>query len=70
MDVVGDDDYSNSELICFEPLRLRDAAANFLAALQTVVAMEFDRDDESRNFDEERLRYFTSLIAQAEGRAA
>jgi hypothetical protein len=39
-------------------------------ALRTVVSMEYDRDEESRNFDSERLGYFASLIAEAEGRPA
>ena len=39
------------------------------AALKTVVEMEYDRDEESRNFDEERLQHFSSLIAQATGTA-
>jgi hypothetical protein len=41
-----------------------------LAALRIVVHAEYDRDEESRNFDEERLHSFASLIAQAEGRTA
>jgi hypothetical protein len=41
-----------------------------VGALRTVVEMELDRDEESRNFDEERLEYFSSLITQAEGRPA
>ena len=70
VDIVGDEDFANSELIAFEPKRLVDVALQLLAALRTVVEMEYDRDEESRNFDEERLQYFTSLIAQAEGRQA
>lgn len=45
-------------------------APELLAALKTVVEMEYDRDEESRNFDKERLQYFASLIAKAEWRAA
>jgi hypothetical protein len=70
VDIVGDEDFANSELIAFEPKRLVDVALQLLAALRTVVEMENDRDEASRNFDEERLQYFTSLIAQAEGRQA
>jgi hypothetical protein len=70
VDIVGDEDFANSQLIDFEPKRLTDVAQRLLAALRTVVEMEHDRDEESRNFDEDRLRYFTSLIAQAEGRPA
>jgi len=70
VDIVGDEDFANSELIDFEPKRLIDVALQLLAALRTVVEMECDRDEESRNFDEDRLQYFRSLIAQAEGRPA
>lgn len=42
--------------------------AELLQALRTVVEMEYDRDPESRNFDDERLEHFASLIAKAEGR--
>ena len=69
-DIVGNEDFANSELIAFEPKRLVDVAIQLLAAIRTVVEMEYDRNEESRNFDEERLQYFTTLIAQAEGRQA
>jgi hypothetical protein len=45
-------------------------APELLAALKTVVETEYARNEESRNFDEERLQEFVALIAQAEGRAA
>lgn len=51
-------------------MQVMAAAPKLLAALKTVVDMENDRDEESRNFDEERLQYFASLIAEATGRAA
>jgi hypothetical protein len=70
IDVVGDDDFVNSELIDFEPQRHLKVAPDLITALRTVIAMEYDRDEESRNFDEDRLRYFSSLIAKVEGRAA
>ena len=70
VDIVGEEDFANSELIAFEPKRLVDVALKLLAALRTVVDLESDRDEESRNFEEERLQYFASLIAQADGRAA
>jgi hypothetical protein len=70
VDVAGDEQYHHSRFIDFEPQRLLDAAPHLLDALRTVVAMEYDRDAESRNFDDERLAYFSTLIAKAEGRAA
>ena len=51
-----------------DPL-LCDAAPKLLDALTTVLEMEYDRDPESRNFADERLEYFASLIAQARGLA-
>ena len=51
-------------------LRVMHAGPKLLEALRTVVEMEFDRDPESRNFDDERLECFASLVAEAEGRAA
>lgn len=66
VDVVGDRDFSRSALIDFEPARMAKLAPELAAALKTVVEMEHDRDEESRNFDEERLQHFSALIAQAE----
>lgn len=37
-------------------------APELLEALRTVVSMEYDRDDESRNFDNERLEAWQALI--------
>jgi hypothetical protein len=51
-------------------LRTMYAGHKLLAALRTVVETEYDRDAESRNFDDERLQYFSQLIAQTEGRVA
>jgi hypothetical protein len=50
-------------------LRMLHAGPKLLEALKTVVEMEYDRDEESRNFDEERLQFFSSLIAEAESKA-
>lgn len=47
---------------------LMATAPRLLAALRTVVEMEYDRDQESRNFEDERLEQFAALIAEAEGR--
>jgi hypothetical protein len=69
-DVVGDEDYGDSKMIDFEPGRMLKAAPGLLDALRTVVEMEYDRDEESRNFDEERLACWSGLITKAEGRAA
>jgi hypothetical protein len=51
------------------PATTDDDAPKLLDALTTVLEMEYDRDPESRNFDDERLEYFASLIAQARGLA-
>ena len=44
VDVVGDDDFGNSELIDFEPQRMLNAAPKLLAALQQVLAFAANRD--------------------------
>jgi hypothetical protein len=47
-------------------MRLMTAAPKLLEALRTVVGMEYDRDPESRNFDDERLEQFKAIIEEAE----
>ncbi len=47
--------------------RLIAAAPDLLEALEIVVSMEYDRDEESRNFEDERLEYFQQLITKATG---
>lgn len=44
------------------------AAPELLAALKLVVNSEYDRDDESRNFEQSTLDEFESVIAKAEGK--
>src|SRR5271170_7909482 len=46
-------------------LRVMHAGQELLDSLRTVVESEYDRDEESRNFDDERLDYFSALIAKA-----
>lgn len=48
-----------------EKAALIAAAPKLLDALKTVVAMEYDRDDESRNFENETLEWFEQIIAEA-----
>ncbi|MCE9567635.1 MAG: hypothetical protein K8U57_37010 [Planctomycetes bacterium] len=61
------DDYLEMPDLVYQ-LRLMSVAPKLLDALRIVVEMEYDRDEESRNFDAERLEFFASLIAEAEWR--
>jgi hypothetical protein len=63
-------DFFNTDANARHIVRCVNSHPALLQALRAVVAMEYDRDPESRNFDEERLEYFSLLIAQAEGRSA
>ena len=48
-------------------IKLAYHAPELLKALKTVVSMEYDRDEESRNFEDERLEYWQQLINQTTG---
>lgn len=45
------------------------AAPCLLGALSDALATEYDRDEESRNFDEEKLEQWAAIIAKAQGKS-
>lgn len=49
-------------------MTLAQRAQQLLESLKDVIACEYDRDEESRNFDQERLDDYQSVIALAEGK--